>query len=200
MEKDASPLSCPRINKIILLEDSTSQEVTVDWVYACGVTIYDYVAATALIVAIGVNSLSVYLQKTRRIYDRFGARAFDRHRMLITFFWGLFIVSEFMLTRSSWRLGQTYVPLGLLFMASGLVVFVAAIRQIGFPALANGNFFGYPLRKLKGIYLYTSNPIYWSYVLWFTGLGFVTSLKSFFVFAALSIIGLIGIESKIETP
>jgi protein-S-isoprenylcysteine O-methyltransferase Ste14 len=53
---------------------------------------------------------------------------------------------------------------------------------------------------LKGIYSFIREPIYWSYTIWFAGIGLVTSLKVFFVFSAISIIGLIGFESWIERP
>jgi protein-S-isoprenylcysteine O-methyltransferase Ste14 len=85
-------------------------------------------------------------------------------------------------------------------MVGALVLFGLALQQIGWSALGNGNFFGRPLRKLAGIYKYIHEPIYWSYAIWFAGIGLVTSLKSFFVFSLVSIIGLVGVESWVERP
>ena len=161
-------------------------------------TLYDYLAVAALILAIGVNSLSVYLQKTKGIYDRFGRKALLVHGSIVTVAWGIFIITEFTLVNSSWKLVRVYPLLGLLTMGTALCLFILAVRQIGRRALVNGNFFGQPVRRLNGIYRFIRNPIYWSYVLWFIGLGLLTGLKGFFLIAVIAVIGLIGIESRIE--
>jgi protein-S-isoprenylcysteine O-methyltransferase Ste14 len=164
------------------------------------ITKYDYIAIAALIFTILFNSAAVYLQKTKQIYSRFGVSAFTVHSVLISIPWAVFIGTEFLANKSTWRLEHTHPVAGYLIMAVALILFIAAIRQIGANALGNGFFFGHPLRNLKGIYSFIREPIYWSYTIWFAGIGLVTSLKVFFVFSAISIIGLIGFESWIERP
>jgi hypothetical protein len=164
------------------------------------VTGYDYLSISLLILAITANSTLVYLQKTRHLYQRFGNRAHGIHGSILSVFWGAFIVSEFVNNHSAWRLAHSYPIIGLMLMASAIVLFGLAIQQIGWGALSNGNFFGQPMRKLGGVYDYVHEPIYWSYVIWFSGIGIVTSLKSFFVFSVISIVGLVGLESFIERP
>ncbi len=161
-------------------------------------TFYDFLSAGALILAIGVNTITIYLQKTRGLYDRFGKNAGRVHGIIISIFWGLFIISEFLISNSSWRIAESYAVVGALVMSLALVIFIAAIKQIGFQALGNGNFFGSPTRKLKGVYNYIPEPIYVSYTVWFLGIGLITAQKGFFVLAILSIVGLIGVESRVE--
>lgn len=163
-------------------------------------TPYDYSSIGLLVLTIAVNSTLVYFQKTRNIYQRFGPHAYTVHVWTITIFWGAFIISEFLNNRSTWRLMHSYPLIGYTVMGAALVLFFLAIKQIGWSALGNGNFFGSPHRRLGGIYNYIREPIYWSYTIWFAGIGLVTSLKSFFVFSIISIIGLVGVESWAERP
>jgi len=158
---------------------------------------YDAFALVALIFAIGVNTLAVYLQKRKRIYDRFGKHALLIHSVVISFFWGVFVLSEFLLMRSDW-ITVAYPLAGVATMLLGLMVFCAALRQIGSGALGNSNFFGGEIKRLSGIYRYVNEPIYTSYVIWFLGLGLVTGRIGFYVIAAVAAIGLYGIESKVE--
>lgn len=161
---------------------------------------YDFLAIGLLVLAIGVNSGLVYLQKTRGLYDRFGPSAYRVHGAILTVFWGSFIGSEFLVSRSSWRLGLHYPLAGGLVMIMALALFCLALQQIGWPALSNGNFFGQPIRKLGGVYRYIREPIYWSYTIWFAGIGLVTGQKAFFVISLVSLIGLVGIEAWVERP
>lgn len=161
-------------------------------------TSYDYLAYLLLIAAIGVNSMSVYAQRRWKVYDRFGKNALTVHSVIIGLFWALFIGSEFLLSQSSWRLDEPNRLIGLTVMGVALSLFVAAMRQIGAGGLGNSNFFGGGIKKLRGVYLYLYDPIYWSYSLWFLGLAYVTGQKGFFVITIISVIGLIGIESRVE--
>lgn len=163
-------------------------------------TVYDKIAIALLFLTIIVNCVTVYLQKTRRIYDRFGRHALTIHSVIISIFWGLFVISEFVTSKSDWRLDNTYPVIGYGIMALALSVFILAISEIGYKALSNGNFFGQPTKNLQGIYRFIPEPIYISYTLWFVGIGLASSLKVFFVFAAISLIGLVVIESQIERP
>ena len=115
-------------------------------------------------------------------------------------FWALFIGSGFLVNRSSWRLGLDYRLAGGLVMIIALVLFCLALQQIGWPALSNGNFFGQPIRKLGGVYRYIREPIYWSYTIWFAGIGLLTSQKAFFIISLVNLIGLVGIEAWAERP
>ena len=161
---------------------------------------YDYIAIGAFIFTILFNSGTVYLQKSRNIYQIFGSKAFTVHSILISIPWGFFIFTEFLANRSNWRLDHSYPVLGISIMAVALAMFIAAIWQIGSGALGNGYFFGRPLRDLQGIYRYIKEPIYWSYTIWFFGLAFLTSLKVFFVYMVISVIGLVWFESWVERP
>lgn len=159
--------------------------------------VVDYMAAIALVKAIGVNSLLVYLQKTRHIYKplKHGWRV---HKIVISFFWGLFIASCFRIPMSDWRFEESYELFGGFCIILAGIVFTLAIREIGVQALTNGNFFGKPKRKLGGIYRILPETIYISYVIGLLGLGLITAQIGFFVLAILAAIGLIGIESRIE--
>lgn len=161
---------------------------------------YDYISIGALAFTILFNSGMVYLQKSRNIYQKFGSKAFTVHSLLISIPWGLFIGTEFLAGRSDWRLAHASPFVGIIIMAAALALFIAAIKEIGWNALGNGYFFGRPLRNLKGIYRYIKEPIYWSYTVWFFGLGFLTSMKVFFVYSIISVIGLVWFEAWVERP
>ncbi|MGH7240555.1 MAG: methyltransferase [Candidatus Saccharimonadales bacterium] len=164
-------------------------------------TIYDTLAMALLIITITVNSSLAYLQKTRHIYRRFGKKSLRLHGTIISVFWGLFIASEFLSSRSTWRFDRNYPLSGFGLMAIAVVMFGLAIKQIGFPALANGNLLSEPSnKKLKGIYRYIREPIYWSYSIWFAGIGLASSLKVFIVLSLIGVIGLVGVESWAERP
>lgn len=161
---------------------------------------YDILAIVLLIVAIGVNSLSVYAQKKYKFYDRFGANGYAIHNVIISLAWGVFIISEFLAARSDWRLENSFPLVGYGIMAIALLIFILAMQQIGRHALGNGNFFGKPLRKLGGIYSVLPEPIYVSYSLWFLGIGLVSSLKVFFILAVVGFVGLVFVEARVERP
>lgn len=163
-------------------------------------TKYDLISILALIATILINSGLVYLQKTRQIYRRFGPQAYLVHSIVVSLVWGGFIITEFLANATTWRFDHTYPVFGLPIMGAALAVFVAALTQIGGNALANGNFFHYPVRKLSGIYRYIKEPIYWSYAAWFLGLAFVTGMKVFLVYVVITIIGLVWFESWVERP
>ena len=163
-------------------------------------TFYDYLSCVVFILTIAINSLLVYFQKTRQIYNRFGKRAFLVHSLVLTLVWGGFIFTEFLTANSSWRFADKYPGAGLLFLSLGLSMYLLAIKEIGGNAMGNGYFFGYPLRKLGGIYRFIKEPIYWSYAVWFAGWALFTGQKVFLLYVIISIIGLIGIESRVERP
>jgi len=140
------------------------------------------------------------MQKRYKYYDKFGKDGYAIHSVVVSVAWGLFVVTEFLAARSTWRLDSSYPVLGYATMLVALVIFVLALKQIGIHGLGNGNFFGKPLQQLGGIYNYLPEPIYISYCLWFLGIAFASSLKVFFVLALVGFIGLIFIEARIERP
>ncbi len=161
---------------------------------------YDILAIAFLIIAIGTNSCSVYLQKRYRYYDKFGRNGYAIHSVVISIAWGSFVLTEFLAANSSWRLDNAYPVLGYAIMLVALVIFILAFKQIGIHGLGNGNFFGRPLRRLGGIYKNIPEPIYVSYSLWFLGIAFVSYLKVFFLLTIVGFIGLIFIEARVERP
>ncbi len=163
-------------------------------------TKYDLISILALIATIAINSGLVYLQKTRQIYLRWGKNAYLVHSVVITAVWGGFIATEFLANATTWRFSHTSPAVGLSIMVVALAIFVAALTQIGGNALANGNFFHYPIRKLGGVYRYIKEPIYWSYAAWFFGLALLTGMKVFLVYVIITIIGLVWFESWVERP
>ncbi len=163
-------------------------------------TKYDYLACLALVLAILINSLSVYLQRSRQLYKRFGHAGYAVHTTLISLAWGLFLVTEFLASRTTWRTAHSYPVAGLAIVILAVFLFLAAIKEIGTSALSNGNFFGRPVRKLAGIYRYIASPIYWSYAVCFLGLAALTGMKVFLVSTVLAVVGLVGFESWIERP
>ncbi len=158
---------------------------------------YLMLTITAFILAITVNSTSVYLQKQWGIYKRFKHGMYV-HGLVITPAWVLFILLLSGLNRHyTINIPHTGVA-GPLLVLVAIVLFVAAISKIGSQALLNGNFF----KKVKivntGVYRYVKNPIYDSYALLFTGLGLTLHNGSFLIIAATSLLGLNVVESKIE--
>jgi len=160
---------------------------------------YDYLAIGTLVLAILVNTLTVYSHRRWGIYARFGQRAWAVHQLVLTMFWGLAVAAGFLLQRSEFVLERQYPVFGGLIMIAAIVLFAAAIKQIGAQGLGNGNFFGQPVRKLRGVYLWMENPIYISYVMWYAGLMAATAHITFGIMSLISVIGLLGIESKIES-
>lgn len=161
-------------------------------------TYLDIIPIVALILAIAVNTLAVYLQKTRRIYTIFKDKALFIHAVTISVFWGVFLLSLIFAAQSKWRLDDTYPLTGwvLILLAAG--IWILAIRQIGSGGLINANFFGRPTQELTGIYRIVNDPIYVSYSVVLLGYGLITGLVVGFVLSTIMAIGLLGIEAKAE--
>lgn len=151
----------------------------------------------SLLLAVAVNSCSVYMQRRRRIYDKF-RHGLLLHALVILPFWLLFgfLVSTL---DKHYKLQTVSLPiLGYLLVALATSIFIAAIYVLGPGSLINSNFFKAERATQKGIYKFLKNPIYDSYWLFFLALGFITSNAAFFIVAGLSFIGLNIIESGIE--
>lgn len=153
----------------------------------------------SLVLAVAVNSTSVYRQKHRRTYDRFN-NGLLIHILVIMPFWVLFVVLLSGLNQAYSINISKYPTFGYSLIVIAMLLFVTSIRQIGYGALVNANFFQKNIGKpvSKGVYKYLKNPIYDSYLLVFIGLGFVLANAAFFIIAGLSFVGLNIIEGKIE--
>ena len=149
--------------------------------------------------AVFVNSMSVYLQRQRHIYDKF-ENGLLVHILIITPFWLVFALLIGGLDQAYLIDMPKYPALGYLLVIIALALFVASIRQIGSGALVNANFFRKDKTKFinRGVYEYLKNPIYDSYSLLFIGVGFALSNAVFFIIAGFSFVGLNVIESKVE--
>ncbi len=161
-------------------------------------TIFDAIPATLLILAIAVNSTSVYLQKTRNIYKRFGSNALKVHTGIITSVWVAFVLSTALIFRSSWRFAQSYPGIGTLMIAIGLYIFISAYKQIGNDGLINANFFGAKQKDLKGIYTKLQHPMYVAYVFWLVGMATFTGRAGFMLLSVIAAFGLLVVEARIE--
>lgn len=161
--------------------------------------IYDYFAIAALTLAIIVNTLTVYLQRTRDIYKRFGKRAWMVHQIILTLFWGLAVLAGFGLGGSNFSIDRTFPLVGFSIMMGAVLLFAAALKQVGSQGLGNGNFFGKPVKKLGGVYKLINDPMYFSYFFWYLGLALTTGKITFFIMAGIVVVGLIGVESRLES-
>jgi len=161
--------------------------------------IYLTLTALSLVLAITVNSASVYLHRRWRIYDGF-ENGLLVHGLVITPFWLTFVLLISGLNQAYGIDMPEYPSVGYLLIVIATSLFVVSIRQIGSGALVNANFFQKSRVKpiSTGVYKFLKNPIYDSYSLLFMGLGFALSNAAFFVIAGVSFIGLNIIESKIE--
>ncbi len=158
---------------------------------------YLLLTITAFILAITVNSTSVFLQKQHGIYKRFKYGMYV-HGLVITPAWALFILLLSGLNRRYIvTIPHTGVVGPLLVLVSS-VLFVAAVSKVGTQALLNGNFFKKVEFINTGVYRYVKNPIYDSYALLFIGLGLTLHNGSFLIIAIVNLIGLNVVESKIE--
>ncbi len=155
-------------------------------------------AVLVFFVAITVNSLSVYLQKHFRIYDRFGRWGIWLHSLIIIPLWFWFIYQSANLHGTLWRIPPSIHLIGYFVSLVATTLFVMSIVKLGVSALVNGNFFNKG-RWAKGkLFQYLHNPMYDSFILAFIAVGFIRSQWAYFVLAVISFIGLNLIQSSIE--
>jgi protein-S-isoprenylcysteine O-methyltransferase Ste14 len=155
------------------------------------------ITVLSLLLAVAVNSCSVYMQKQRRVYDKF-RHGLLLHALIILPFWLLFGFLVGALDKH-YRLQTISLPvLGYGLAALAACIFISAVYVLGPGSLINSNFFKPRPFTHDGIYKYLKDPTYDSYWLLFLALGFITSNGAFFVIAGLSFIGLNVIESRIE--
>lgn len=159
----------------------------------------DYLLLTlaSFYLAVAVNSTSVYLQKTKRIYDR-SRHGLVIHATIISVFWLIFVAFLSQLNLYSSIVLPLWPIVGYGLAASADILFAVSISAIGSGSLINANFFHDAKVVSSSIYRYLKNPIYDSYALFFVALGFLYGNGSYIVIAVASFIGLNIIESNIE--
>jgi protein-S-isoprenylcysteine O-methyltransferase Ste14 len=160
-----------------------------------------YSTCAALVVAVAINSTSVYIQKQYKFYTRtFGSNGQIIHSFIIVPFWIIFIIFASQL-QLNLLFQYTFTNLwivGLLLLLTAVSLFVSAIKIIGNGALTNSNFFTPQKKVISGVYRYFKNPMYDSYALFFLGLGLIFSNWSYIILSVLVWILLNCIESKVE--
>lgn len=162
-----------------------------------------WIALAALAGAIAINSVAVWTQKQHRFYDRvFGRRAWPAHIALLVVVWGVAIGLVVALVvvgpEVSWPLPAWVRPFGLVVTVAASVVFGLAIRALGAQALFNGNFFGRARFADGGVYAVLADPMYVAYTLSFVSLTLREADAVYLLFAAVSLVGLQGVEARVE--
>ena len=160
-------------------------------------TEYLLITLVSFCLAVAINSTSVYLQKTRRIYDR-SNHGLLLHATLISVFWLIFVgfLSQLNLHSSIATPSWPIISYGLVIGAA--MLFAISIRALGSGALINANFFQNSKVVSSSVYRYIKNPIYDSYLLLFLALGMIYGNAAYLLVALTSFIGLNIIESKVE--
>jgi protein-S-isoprenylcysteine O-methyltransferase Ste14 len=162
-----------------------------------------WIALAALVAAIAINCVTVWAQKHHRFYDRvFGRRAWPAHIAVLVLVWGAAIALVVVLVLQgpevTWPLPGWVRPLGLVVTVAASVIFGLAIRALGAQALFNGNFFGRERFADGGIYGVLADPMYVAYTLSFVGLTLRQADAVYLLFALVSLVGLQGIEARVE--
>ncbi|KAA8957721.1 MAG: hypothetical protein F6Q13_16130 [Mycobacterium sp.] len=148
--------------------------------------------------AIGINTGSVFAQKRFGFYNRWHKNGWLLHSLVILPFWTIAIYLLLNLD-SHYLLYFPAMPLtGYTFLALATLVFGLAIREIGWPSLLNGNWFGRGTISHARIFMLLENPIYDSYILAFVGAALTGGNAAYFLIALQSYIGLNIIESRVE--
>ncbi|WP_407684860.1 methyltransferase [Mycobacterium sp. HUMS_1102779] len=145
-----------------------------------------------------MNSASVFAQKRFRIYNRWQKNGWLVHGLVILPFW-IIAIYRVLRLNSHYLLRFPAMPVvGYTFFALATLIFALAIREIGWPSLLNGNWFGRGKISHARIFNLLRNPIYDSYVLVFIGAALNSGNAAYFVIALQSYVGLNIIESRIE--
>ncbi len=161
-------------------------------------TFQEYLSCGLFILAIFVNSGSVYAQKRHQIYNTFGANAHRIHTVIINTFWGAFLASLFLLAKVSPVVAQqTFLGWGVIIL--GGLLFFASVQQIGFDSMSNKDIFTKQKKELNGVYVYVHEPMYTSFTMIFFGSGLATGIAGFYYLSLLSLVGLQLVESRIES-
>lgn len=156
-------------------------------------------ASLLFVLAVIVNSASVYLHKRYRIYARFGKHANTSHSFVILPLWVLFALTASKMNGAHQlkvRWGFEWV--GGVLIITAISLFVIAIRAIGNQALVNGDVFKPTKRTDAGVYKLLKNPIYDSYTILLLGLGFAYQNYGYVILAVLSVPLLHVIEVRAE--
>lgn len=148
--------------------------------------------------AIGINTGSVFAQKRFGFYTRWHKNGWRLHSVVILPFWTLAIYLLLNVDRHYLLRFPAMPVIGYAFFALATLVFGLAIREIGWSAVLNGNWFGRGKISHARIFTVLENPIYDSYILAFIGAALMDGNAAYFVIALQSYIGLNIIESRVE--
>ena len=158
-----------------------------------------YIVCGLFILAIAVNSASVYAQKKSVFYPRFGKHAHTVHSIIISVFWLTFVVSYVLMEANATNNFFQNVALGVGLKAVSVVLFLLSLKEIGPGALSNKNLFTGRNKQLGSVYKYIREPMYMSYTLFIFGSGVLTGEITFYILGIICIIGLQIIEAKSES-
>jgi len=154
------------------------------------------------VLATAVNTGSIALQfKYRLLHRLFGNWDWFGHLALVTPAWAWFLV---LLRRLGehvrWPVPEAMHLLGLPVIAAGVILFLLALRELGFAAAANGYFFGRaPKQPVRSrVFRVLKNPMYDSYAIVLAGVALVTANAVYLLIAAESFLLLNLVEARVE--
>lgn len=158
---------------------------------------YFLLTCTIFAIATGINSISVYVQKRFRFYNRW-RNSWLLHSLVILPFWAIFMYLLLNLNNHYILHFHALPAAGYVLLILATLMFGLAIHEIGLRSLLNGNWFG-RVKILHGdIFNLLKNPIYDSYLLAFIGVGLADGNAAYLILALEGYIGLNLIESRIE--
>ncbi|MBS4728293.1 hypothetical protein MSM1_08030 [Mycobacterium sp. SM1] len=137
-------------------------------------------------------------QRRFGFYNRWRNSSWLLHSLAILPFWSSSIYLLVNLNRHYLLRFQGVPLIGYTFFSLAILLFVLAIREIGWQSLFNGNWFGRGRISHAGVFKFVKNPIYDSYLLAFIGAGLAGGNTAYFVIALESYVGLNIIEAKVE--
>lgn len=158
---------------------------------------YFVLTCAVFIVAIGINSASVYAQKHYGFYDRWH-RGWTWHSIAILPAWILFVYLLVNLNRHYVLRFDAIPVIGYALFVLAAALFSLGLREIGWQSLTNGNWFGRGRISHSSIFKILKNPIYDSYFLSFIAAALAWGNAAYFIIALESYIGLNIVESRVE--
>lgn len=169
-------------------------------------TEYLIVVMILFALAAGVNAASAWAEKKHQYHTkRHGTQGFTVHLTYVGIMWAIFLGALIILPLSEWRLPGWVAPIGLAVLAAALLIFVSAVRAIGWHTMGNGNLFDRatdqsPQHFPSSAHRHLADPVYTSYALVFIATGLLVQNATYFILAAESFILLNLIEARLERP
>lgn len=163
--------------------------------------VYVIIVSLTLAIAIAIQALSAWLQRKHKIYSHLGPMAWTTHQFVIAPAWVIFFLFASQLGRFvQWPMILHLPGVGWLLGLIALLMFAAAIQQVGFQCLTNGDVFGHrPKRHAgAGIYQYLQNPVYDSLTLLFVAAALITNNFAYITLAAVTHVLLNHVMVKVE--